>query len=47
MKVNTICELAKDGLKKWTILINLQVSGMNSAHDYFSQFASFGNEFRL
>ena len=40
MKVNTICELAKDELRNWTILVNFYHSGMNSAHNYLKSLVS-------
>ena len=40
MKVNTKYELMKDGLRNWTIVVNLQVSGKkNSTHDHLKELA--------
>ena len=32
VRANTVCELMKDGLRNWTILVNLKVLGMKSRH---------------
>ena len=34
VKVNTVCELMKGGISNWTILVNWQVSGVNSIQNH-------------